>query len=365
MERGTQKPIRVLIVDDSALIRELLSRLISAAPDMEVVGMATDPYVARELFLKLRPDVITLDIEMPRMDGLTFLNVLMEHFPTPVVVISSLAKEGSDKALEALARGAVAVACKPNLSQMGEFGPRLIRSIRDAAGAQPARQRLQKSPPAPTVVRRVAPVERPGVSSESGDLSDHLLAIGASTGGTVAIETILRQLPARMPGIVIVQHMPPNFTGAFARRLDALCALETREAQDGDVIAPGTVLIAPGDSHMTVERRGRRYLTRLHQGAPVQHQRPSVDVLFRSVAEQVGDDATGVILTGMGADGAQGLLEMHKRGARTLAQDEKSCVVYGMPRAAVELGAVDEVLSLQELASTLTRLSRPTRRLAG
>jgi len=335
--------IRVLIVDDSALVRKILSDELSKHSDIEVVGTAVDPYVARDKIVKLRPDVITLDVEMPRMDGLSFLEKLMKHLPMPVVVLSSLTPKNSENALRALSLGAVEVIAKPGSAfSTGDIAATLVRAVRNAAGAH--------------VSRRVPPPDAP-LASISGhgtlETTHKILAIGASTGGTRALEEVLRLLPHDAPGTVVVQHMPPGFTEAFARRLDGLCAMNVREAKDGDDVVPGTVLIAPGDHHMLLVRSGARYAVQIKDGPPVHHQRPAVDVLFQSVARSAGKNAVGVILTGMGADGAAGLLQMRNAGAHTLAQDEATCVVFGMPKEAIKLGAAEDVVPLPQMARAI------------
>jgi two-component system chemotaxis response regulator CheB len=337
-------PIKVLIVDDSALVRKVLSEELSKYPDIEVVGTAVDPYVARQKIAQLHPDVISLDIEMPRMDGLTFLQKLMKYHPLPVVVVSSLTPRNSEAAFRALALGAVEVISKPGSAfSIPEVGLQLVRAVRAAAVA-----RIAKHEPAaavPAAPRILAEIQT----------THQVVAIGASTGGTQAIETLLRQLPVNTPGMLVVQHMPPGFTTTFAARLDQLCAIEVREAADGDVVVPGLALIAPGAHHMVLERSGARYQVRIKDGPPVHHQRPSVDVLFHSVARHAGRNAVGALLTGMGSDGAKGLLAMHQAGAHTIAQDEESCVVFGMPREAIDLGAADEVLHLDRIPHAIVR----------
>lgn len=336
--------IRVLIVDDSALIRRVLSEELSKFEDIEVVGTAIDPYVARDKILSLRPDVITLDIEMPRMDGLSFLSKLMHHYPMPVVIVSSLSKENSEIALHALELGAVEVIPKPGSQfSLPDVPHRLIQAIRAAAvadvtkrGRAPAGEASGPQPAMPIL--------------SSIQTSHKILAIGASTGGTQAIETVLRSMPATMPGATIVQHMPEYFTKAFAERLNKVCNIEVREARDNDMVLTGVALIAPGNHHMVLERSGAQYQVRIKDGPPVHHQRPSVDVLFQSVARNAGRNALGVILTGMGADGAKGLLAMKESGAHTIAQDEQSCVVFGMPKEAIKLGAASAVVPLPEIA---------------
>lgn len=345
--------IRVLVVDDSALVRKVLSEQLDKYDDVEVVGTAVDPYVARDKIVQLRPDVITLDLEMPRMDGLTFLAKLMRHFPLPVVVVSSLTPAHSEAAVRALALGAVDVVCKPGSSfTIPEVADQLINAIRTAARAK------VQSPATsfPSGVMAVPDQPDFGPPILAGITTTHkLLAIGASTGGTKAIESLLTQMPPSAPGMVIVQHMPAGFTASFAKRLSTLCKLDVREAADGDIVTTGVALIAPGDKHLIVQRSGSQVVARVKDGPPVHHQRPAVDVLFDSVARALGRNAVGALLTGMGADGAKGLLAMHGAGAHTIAQDEESCVVFGMPREAIRLGAADEVLPLGRIAAAMLR----------
>jgi two-component system, chemotaxis family, protein-glutamate methylesterase/glutaminase len=319
--------IKVLIVDDSAVVRRLCGQILSAEPDIQVVGTAPDPYVARDLIVTRKPDVVTLDWEMPRMDGITFLKKLMKFYPLPVVILSTLTTRGGEKALEAMAAGAVEVICKPgDEHSLAEMSEDLVAAVRSAAQA---RSRPAPPPPSQQVLRQQI------------SASHHLLALGASTGGTVAIESILQALPADTPGLVMVQHMPAFFTRSFADRLAKLSRMRVREAKDGDLVEPGLALLAPGDRQMVVRSGPRGYAVGVMEGPRVSGHRPSVDVLFRSVAKAAGPNALGIILTGMGADGAQGLLEMRKAGARTLGQDAESSVVYGMPKAAFDLGGVE------------------------
>ena len=343
-------PIRVLVVDDSAFVRRVLTDELGRHPDLEVVGTAVDPYAAREKIVRLRPDVVTLDVEMPRMDGLSFLAKLMRHLPTPVVVVSSLAARDSEVAVRALALGAVDVVAKPGSARSVQgVVDDLVRAVRTAAAARVGP--VTASTPAGSIVTPGGDVPPPG----AGEPAHRVLAVGASTGGTQAIERLLRALPADAPGTVIVQHMPATFTGAFARRLDGLAAMAVREAADGDAVAPGVALIAPGGQHLVVQRAGAGFVARVKDGPPVHHQRPAVDVLFQSVARHAGRHAVGVLLTGMGADGARGLLAMRQAGAHTIAQDEATCVVYGMPAEAVRLGAAAEVLPLGDVAPAALR----------
>ena len=335
--------IRVLIVDDSALVRKILSAELSKFNDIEVVGAAADPYAAREKIAQLRPDVITLDVEMPRMDGLSFLAKLMKHFPLPVVIVSSLTPQHSEAAIRALELGAVAVVSKPGSQySVPDVQRQLLHAIRAAASA-----RIQR--PAQTEEKVVtAPVHL-----SHFETTHKILAIGASTGGTQAIETVLRGLPATTPGTVIVQHMPAGFTESFAKRLNQSCQMEVREARDNDIVTPGVALVAPGNYHMMLQKSGALYVIRIKSGPAVHHQRPAVDVLFQSVARSAGRNAVGVILTGMGADGAKGLLAMRESGAYTLAQNEQSCIVFGMPKEAIKLGAASKVLSLPNISSAI------------
>lgn len=348
--------IKVLVVDDSAVVRRMLSAALSADEDIDVVGTAPDPLVAADMIDALCPDVITLDIEMPRMDGLTFLRGLMRHRPLPVLVVSSLTAAGSRKSIEALALGALDALCKPHAS----YAPRqlaadLIERIK-AIGRRPAGATGPlKLPLARDMPRPPRPATLPAAAPAAPD--GQLIAIGASTGGTQAIESVLRRLPATLPGIVIVQHMPQHFTRSFAERLDSLCPLTVREAADGDAVPPGTALIAPGNFHLQVRRQGQSYRALVRSGPKVCRQRPSVDVLFQSVAAQAGPRAIGVMLSGMGRDGADAMRLMKAQGARNIAQDEASCVVFGMPREAIAAGAVDTVLPLQAIPEQIVRLA--------
>ncbi len=336
--------IRVLIVDDSAIVRKVLSSELSRYEDIEIVGTAVDPYVAREKILKLQPDVLTLDVEMPRMDGLSFLAKLMKHHPLPVVIVSSLTPKNSETALRALQLGAIEVVSKPGSTfSVPDVSHQLIRAIRAAAMAQ-----VNARPPLPDVAVPAAPAPIPQLAT-----THKILAVGASTGGTRAIEVLLQGLPITTPGTVIVQHMPEHFTAAFAQRLNKICTMEVREAADNDPVVPGVALIAPGNYHLLLQRSGAKYHVRVKTGPPVHHQRPSVDVLFQSVAAQAGRNALGVLLTGMGADGAKGLLAMKERGAHTFAEDEKSCIVFGMPKEAIKLGAAQDVVTLPHMAGAV------------
>jgi two-component system chemotaxis response regulator CheB len=344
--------IRVLIVDDSALVRRLLSEALGRFADVEVVGTARDPFEARERILELAPDVLTLDIEMPRMDGLTFLEKLMKAKPMRVIVVSSVAQASSANAMRALSLGAVDVVPKPEGSMsVPDVERLLIRSVRAAALIPEHRLRAPRRRTVPPV-----PTQRAGVD---GPASRRLVTIGASTGGPPAIETVLSGLPANTPGTLIVQHMPPHFTKAFANRLDGLCSMRVREAEEGDVIRDGTAYIAPGGRHMQVRRNGEHFTVHLKDGPMVHHQRPAVDVLFDSIADCAGDTTVGVLLTGMGVDGGRGMLALAEAGAWTIAQDEATCVVYGMPREAVLLDAAHEILPLERIASAVTTCLAP------
>jgi len=338
--------IKVLVIDDSALMRKLISSILEAAPDIEVVGSASDPYKAREKILALQPDVLTLDVEMPRMDGLTFLGKLMRSRPMPVVMVSSLTEKGCDTTIKALELGAVDFVTKPRIDVtegMASVGTDIIEKVRVASRARVTR--LSAATAEPTIATM-------GRSQDALITSTHkVIAIGTSTGGTRALTQVLPALPSDTPGIVVVIHMPPGFTKSYAERLNGMCQLRVREATDGDVILPGHVLIAPGNFHMTVRRSGARYLVGVNSDAPVNQFRPSVDVLFQSCAQFVGSNAVGVILTGMGSDGADGLAAMRDAGAMTIAQNEETSVVFGMPKEAIKRGGVETVLPLDEIAS--------------
>lgn len=338
--------IKVLIVDDSALIRSVMNEIISKQPDMEVVGVAPDPIVARDLIKRTNPDVLTLDVEMPRMDGLDFLEKLMRLRPMPVVMVSSLTERGSEITLRALELGAVDFVTKPKLSiQSGmlEYAELITDKIRAAAKAR-VRARTIPHPDAQKGPADGLPLIRNPLTS-----SEKLIIIGASTGGTEAIKEFLMQMPSDCPGILITQHMPEGFTRSFAKRLDGLCKITVKEAEGGERVLPGHAFIAPGHSHLQLARSGANYVTQLDQGPPVNRHRPSVDVLFESAARYAGKNAVGVILTGMGKDGAAGMLTMKNAGAYNFAQDEASCVVFGMPREAIAVGATHEVGPLQSL----------------
>jgi two-component system chemotaxis response regulator CheB len=340
-ERAGRKKIRVLVVDDSAIVRKIFSQELSRWPDIEVVGTAPDPYVARDKILALEPDVLTLDVEMPRMDGITFLKKLQRHHPIPTVIVSSLTGAGSRLAMEALESGAVDVVAKPGSSySVGELSEQLAGKIRAAAVARKVVPAFAPAPPREENALAAPP------RSALLDTTDKVIALGASTGGTEAIKSVLARLDPAIPGMVVVQHMPARFTKAFAARLNEVCRVEVKEAEDNDMVRVGRVLIAPGNFHMVLTRSGARYHVRVKSGPLVCHQRPSVDVLFHSVAENAGANAVGVILTGMGKDGAEGMRAMHDRGAVTFAQDEESCVVFGMPKEAIKAGGVDRTVPL-------------------
>jgi two-component system chemotaxis response regulator CheB len=335
------KPISVLIVDDSAVVRKLLSDALGQEPDIRVVGGAADPFVARDLILKHNPDVITLDIEMPRMDGLSFLRRIMEHRPMPVIIVSSITQRGSAASVEALRLGAIDVIAKPGgPGSVGEVADAIKRRVR-ALHAGP-RLQLQKLTPA-----QPPAAARPGRSA--GRYNGGLVLVGASTGGTQAIEALLTRLPADIPPIVIVQHMPPLFTKAFADRLDKTCPMRVIESAGGETLQPGVVYIAPGDRHLVIERHGLKLMTALRDGPAVHYQKPAVDVLFHSAARLQGVPMVAAILTGMGQDGADGLLALRQAGALTLAEDEQSCVVFGMPKEAIARGGACHVVTLFEM----------------
>jgi two-component system chemotaxis response regulator CheB len=342
---GSRK-IRVLIVDDSAVVRKLLTEALSAEPDLEVVGTAPDPYVARDKIVSLAPDVLTLDIEMPRMDGLTFLNRLMRHHPMPVIVVSSLGQASCKAAITAMNEGAVEVVPKPGGPySVGDLKLTLANKIRAAAGARIAPRAAAPAEAAPPALAAAGAPFHP----------KRVVAIGASTGGTEAIEAVIKRFPANFPGLVITQHIPAGFSRAFADRLNQICALEVKEAVDNDQVLPGRALIAPGNFHMLLRRMGDQYRVEVKDGPMVCYQRPSVDVLFQSVAEAAGKFAVGIILTGMGSDGARGMLKMKEAGAHTIAQDEASCIVFGMPREAIRLGGAKRVASLSNIPAAVVQ----------
>ncbi|OZI66989.1 protein-glutamate methylesterase/protein-glutamine glutaminase [Bordetella genomosp. 11] len=348
--------IKVMVVDDSAVVRQVLAGLLSEAPGIEVLHAAADPILASERMKQAWPDVIVLDIEMPRMDGLTFLRKIMQERPTPVVICSTLTEKGARVTVEALAAGAVAVVTKPKLGLkqfLADSASELIATVRAAAGAR-VRSRphaaAASTPPVPTPRHNADAVLPPADHRPVLQTTERLVAIGTSTGGTQALEEVLTALPRVCPGLVIVQHMPEKFTAAFAARLDGICQISVKEAQNNDRVVPGRALIAPGGRHMLLKRSGAQYFVEVRDGPLVNRHRPSVDVLFRSVARHAGPNALGIIMTGMGDDGAAGMLEMRQAGARTLAQDESSCVVFGMPKEAIKRGGVERTVPLSAIA---------------
>lgn len=336
--------IKVLVVDDSALIRSLLTEIIKQAPDMQLVGAAPDAFVAKEMVMEFTPDVITLDIEMPKVDGLTFLDRLMKARPTPVIMISTLTEKGADATIRAMELGAIDFIAKPKLNVakgMGEYEQEILAKIRMAAQTRPKIRSTSTSAVKPI------PIHYSGTET--------IVAIGASTGGTEAIKTVLEQLSPAFPATVITQHMPPNFTKSFAKRLDSICKINVHEAKDGERIMPGNAYIAPGDQHMEIVRSGADYRVRLNNGELVSGHKPAVDVMFQSLAKIVGKNVIATVLTGMGKDGAKGLLALKNAGALTMVQDEASCVVYGMPKAAVEIGATKHTIPLSKMSKALTQ----------
>ena len=340
---------KVLVVDDSALVRKVLGEEISKFSDFSVVGSAIDPYDAREKIFQLRPDILTLDLEMPRMDGLSFLAKLMKHHPLPVVVVSSQAPEGSKSAMAALELGAVEIVPKPGSQfTVPDVGQKLIYALRAAAAVPVEKLKISQL----IAGKDKKPLK---ISMRVLKTTHKLIAIGASTGGTQAIEAVMSRMPVDAPGVVIVQHMPASFTGTFAKRLNNVSPMQVREAKDRDDITPGVALVAPGDRHMVVSKNGARYQVRIKNGPRVHFQRPSVDVLFQSVAMNTGQNAVGVLLTGMGSDGAKGMLEMCQSGAHTIVQDEDTCIVFGMPKEAINLGGVKEILPLDRMAEAILK----------
>ncbi len=352
------KKIRVVVVDDSALVRSLLAEIINRQPDMECVGTANDPLVAREMIRELSPDVITLDVEMPRMDGIDFLGRLMRLRPMPVVMISTLTERGAEVTMKALELGAIDFVAKPRVgvaNGLNELAVQIVEKVRIAAKAQ-----VRRAPPPPAAGSAAAAAAAAAAPLPGGTLlgrvsTEKLIFIGASTGGTEAIRQILVQLPADCPAIVITQHMPPGFTTSFAARLDSLCRITVKEAVNGERILPGHAYIAPGGRQFSVGRSGANYVAVVEDGEPVNRHRPSVEVLFKSAAALVGRNAYGIMLTGMGADGAKAMREMKDAGSYNYVQDEASCIVFGMPREAIAHGAADEVLPLDEIAAALVK----------
>ncbi|HAL45036.1 MAG: chemotaxis response regulator protein-glutamate methylesterase [Planctomycetes bacterium GWF2_42_9] len=333
--------VKVLIVDDSAIVRKILSNQLEQQRGIEVVGTAPDPFIARDKIIALEPDVLTLDVEMPRMDGITFLRKLMQYHPMPVIILSSLTPKGSKMALEAMSAGAIDVISKPGPAySVREACTELVEKIKAASRAKINKQAFAVSS---------APVEKLSLA----ETTNKIFAIGASTGGVQALTQVLSALPANSPGTLVVQHMPAKFTASFAARLNSECEMEISEAKDGDHVVPGRVLIAPGGFHMMLQRSGANYYVAVKDGPPVCRQRPSVELMFNSVAKYAGANAIGAILTGMGDDGATGLLNMRNAGAHTVAQDEASCVVFGMPKEAIARGGAEKIVSLQSVAKTL------------
>ncbi len=353
-------PIKVMVVDDSAVVRQVVAGLLGAAPGIQVLAAVADPLLAIERLRQAWPDVIVLDVEMPRMDGITFLRKIMAERPTPVVICSTLTEKGAKTTLEALAAGAVAIVTKPRLGLkqfLAEAGDELVATVRAAARANVRRL----VPRADVAAQAVAPkntadvILAPGGPRAMTQTTERVIALGTSTGGTQALEEVLSALPRVCPGIVIVQHMPEKFTAAFATRLDGLCRIEVKEAQHNDRVTPGRALIAPGGKHLLLKRSGAQYVVDVIDGPVVNRHRPSVDVLFRSVAKSAGVNALGIIMTGMGDDGAAGLAEMRAAGARTLAQDEETCVVFGMPKEAIKRGGVERTVPLQGIAAEIMK----------
>jgi two-component system chemotaxis response regulator CheB len=353
----TKSRIRVLIVDDSAVVRQTLAQVLSSDPEIEVIATAGDPFVAADRIAEQVPDVITLDIEMPRMDGLTFLKKLMSQHPIPVVICSSLAEEGAQSTLRALEYGAVEIVTKPRLGTkqfLEESRITLCEAVKAAAASRPGKFRPSRTvEPKLTADAVLAPATHAMIET-----TEKVVVIGASTGGTEALKTLLETLPADTPGIVIVQHMPELFTRAFANRLDGLCSITVKEAETNDTVLRGRALIAPGNHHLLLKRSGARYFVEVKEGPLVCRHRPSVDVLFRSAARYAGQNVVGVILTGMGDDGARGMLEMKQAGATTIAQDEASCIVFGMPKEAIKLNGVDRILPLKNIAGAILSSAR-------
>ena len=358
------RKIRVLVVDDSAVVRQVVTQTLSSDPGIEVIGAALDPVFALEKMKTNWPDVIVLDLEMPRMDGLTFLRRIMTERPTPVVICSSLAEKGAQVALDALAAGAVSIITKPKVglkSFLDGAANDIIQAVKAAAHSRPGRRAsaaVASLSPSPSLSADVILPAAHNASAPLGRTTDRLVAIGTSTGGTQALEAVLTALPVDTPGVVVVQHMPEKFTAMFAQRLNSLCKIEVREARSGDRVLPGLALIAPGGKHMMVKRNGAQYVVDVVDGPLVNRHKPSVDVLFRSVAKCAGHNALGIIMTGMGDDGARGLKEMRDAGAHTLAEDESTCVVFGMPKEAIRLGGAAEVLPLTRMAEGIGRFTR-------
>ncbi|OPJ57953.1 protein-glutamate methylesterase/protein-glutamine glutaminase [Clostridium chromiireducens] len=339
--------IKVLVVDDSAMVRKILSSELSKTKEIQVIDTAPDPYIARDKIIKLKPDIVLLDIEMPRMDGLTFLRKLMKYYPIRVIIVSSIAENGSETALKALEYGALEVVAKPSVSySVNDMIEQLIEKILAVSKIPNWKVGIKEN-------KKEVAVFSENKKSSLIKTTNKIIAIGASTGGTEALKELLEKMPPSAPPIMIVQHMPQHFTKSFAQRLNQICAIEVKEAEDREILSPGKALIAPGNMHMELRRSGAVYYVQLHNGPMVYHQRPSVDILFDSVAKYAGRNAVGVILTGMGKDGAAGLLNMKNEGAYTIAQDEKSCVVFGMPKEAIEMGAAKKIVSLNHIVDDI------------
>jgi two-component system chemotaxis response regulator CheB len=352
--------IKVLIVDDSAVVRQTMTSILESDPEIEVMGTAADPYIAAGKIAQEIPDVITLDVEMPRMDGITFLKKIMSQHPIPVVIVSSLTAKGTETALKALEYGAVEIVTKPQITSTRQFleesRHELIDIIKAASQARIKRKTINTTPTAVQPKLSADAVISQASPTSMIQTTEKVIAVGASTGGTEALKIFLESLPLDAPGVVIVQHMPELFTKSFANRLNQLCRITVKEAENGDTVIRGRALIAPGNKHMLLKRSGARYYVEVKDGPLVNRHRPAVDVLFRSTARYAGRNAIGIIMTGMGADGAQGLLEMKEAGASTIAQDEKSCVVFGMPKEAIKLNAADKILPLEQIAGHMLRM---------
>lgn len=350
------KKINVLLVDDSAVVRQVLKDVLSKDPEINVQGTASDPIFAMNKMQSQWPDVVVLDVEMPRMDGITFLKKIMSTRPTPVVICSTLTEKGAETTMQALSAGAVSIVTKPKMGLkdfLQDSANDIVQAVKAAARANMANMRSKPVAPASPKLNADAVIKP--VQLAMSKTTEHIVAIGTSTGGTQALEVVLSALPATSPGIVIVQHMPEKFTASFAQRLDSLCELRVKEAANNDRVLPGQALIAPGGKHMILKRNGAQYHVEVVDGPLVNRHKPSVDVLFRSVAKFAGKNALGIIMTGMGDDGARGMLEMHEAGASTVAQDERSCVVFGMPKEAIALGAADKVMSLNAIPAEIMR----------
>lgn len=356
------KRIKVLVVDDSAVVRQVVAQLLDDDAGIEVIGSAADPILAIERMKKEWPDVVVLDIEMPRMDGITFLRKIMAEHPTPVVICSTLTEKGAQTTMEAMAAGAVAIITKPKLGLkqfLQDTSDDLVAAVKSAAAVNIKRLVPHaKAAPLHVAAKNTADVILPPASRAMTQTTEKVVVIGTSTGGTQALEAVLTALPAVVPGIVIVQHMPEKFTEAFAQRLDGLCQITVKEAANNDRVVPGRALIAPGGRHMLLKRSGAQYYVEVTEGPLVNRHRPSVDVLFRSAAHSAGPNALGIIMTGMGDDGARGLKEMLDAGAHTMAQDEASCVVFGMPKEAIKLGAAQQVIGLDSIPEQIVRYGR-------